>query len=119
MSGIKNLSLVLAFALASLSPLQAVSQPGPSVAKLAKDFSVSPKLLTRFSKSGLSSLDLGKGLSLAKDISGKKNLNMEEVVEQVLDLKQRGQDWPDITKNFGVDLPAGFDSLDLKSLTGG
>lgn len=99
--------------------LEAHAQAAGTVAKLAKDFSVSPKMLTKFSKAGLSGIDLGKGLSLAKEIAQAKSLDLGEIADQVLNLKQDGKDWADIAKGFDVELPQNFDSIDLKSLTGG
>lgn len=98
-----SIFLIAAFPSFTISDVHA--QAASSVAKLAKDFSVSPKMLTKFSKAGLSGVDLGNGLKIAKDVSKVKNLDINEAAEQVLGLKRDGKDWPDITKQFGVELP--------------
>ena len=103
----KYLILVLVLALPSLVTLEVDAQAAPAVAKLAKDFNVSPNLLAKFSKAGLSRADLGDGLKIAKEVANVKNLKMDDAAEQVLGLKQRGQEWPAIAKEFGVELPTG------------
>ncbi len=108
---VKYTFLALLFAVSSLMITDANAQAA-GVAKLAKEFSVSPKLLTKFSKAGLSGVDLGNGLKIAKEVANVKDLKIDDAVEQVLSLKQGGKDWSDIAKNFGVELPEGVDALE-------
>lgn len=108
---VKYVFLALVFAVSSVMTIEANAQAA-SIAKLAKEFSVSPKLLTKFSKAGLSGADLGSGLKIAKEVANVKDLKIDDAVEQVLSLKQGGKDWPDIAKNFGVELPGGMDALE-------
>jgi hypothetical protein len=108
---LKYILLALVFAVSSMMTIEANAQAG-GIAKLAKEFSVSPKLLTKFSKAGLSRADLGSGLQIAKEVANVKDLKIDDAVEQVLSLKEGGKDWPDIAKNFGVELPKGMDALE-------
>jgi hypothetical protein len=108
----KHMVLALALALAGAMSLEVSAQVGPSVAKLAKEFSVSPKLLTKFSKAGLNAKDLRNGLKIAEDVSKVKNLNFDDAAEQVLKLKEGGKDWPDISRDFGIELPKGLELSD-------
>jgi hypothetical protein len=108
---VKYVFLALVFAVSSMMTINANAQAA-SIAKLAKEFSVSPKLLTKFSKAGLSGADLGSGLRIAKEVANVKDLKIDDAVEQVLSLKEDGKDWPDIAKNFGVELPQGMDALE-------
>ena len=101
------LSLLLILPGAMISEVNA--QSSAAVAKLAKDFNVSPKLLTQFRKAGLSRVDLGNGLKIAKQVSGAKNLKMNDAATQVLSLKQGGKGWADIAKEFDIDLPTDLD----------
>ena len=105
------LSLFLVIALSSPTISVVEAQAAPTVAKLAKDFSVSPKLLKKFSKAGLSGVDLGNGLKIAKEVSSVKNLDINDAAEQVLGLKRDGKEWPDIAKQFEIELPKGIDVL--------
>ena len=100
------LFLITAFPVITISEVNA--QAATNIAKLAKDFSVSPKLLKKFNKGGLSGVDLGNGLKIAKEVSNVKNLEINDAAEQVLGLKQDGKDWTEITKQFGVELPKGI-----------
>jgi len=100
------LSLLLVFT--GAMNLDVEAQSGPNIAKLAKDFSVSPKQLTKFSKKGLNIADLGNGLKIARDASKIKNLKMEDVLEKVLGSKADGKNWPDIAGDFGIELPKDF-----------
>ena len=102
-------STLLAFSNAMFLEVQA--QGKPNIAKLAKDFSVSPKLLQKFRKAGMKVSDIGEGLKIAKDVSKIKNLDINDAAEQILGLKQDGKEWTDITKEFGVELPKGIESL--------
>lgn len=104
---IKYLFLVIALVVSGVTTLDVDAQAAPTLAKLAKDFKVSPKLLTKFSKAGLSGADLGNGLKVAKEVANVKSLDMNDAAEQVLNLKQGGKGWPDIAKEFEVDLPKG------------
>ena len=108
---VKYILLALVFAVSGMMTIEANAQAA-GIAKLAKDFSVSPKLLTKFSKAGLSRADLGSGLQIAKEVANVKDLKIDDAVEQVLSLKEGGKDWPDIAKSFGVELPMGMDALE-------
>lgn len=105
----KYIFLVLVLVISGVMTLDANAQAASTVAKLAKDFKVSPKLLTKFSKAGLSGVDLGNGLKIAKDVADVKSLQMNDAAEQVLNLKQGGKDWSDIAQEFGIELPQGID----------
>lgn len=102
--------LVMACALV-VSGLMAVHTPaqaaGGAVAlkALAQQFSVSPDLLQKFSKMGLSNVDLSNGLQLAKSVVAKGDLGIGDAAEKVLSLKGEGQDWAEIAKGFDVELP--------------
>lgn len=100
---------LLAFSSAMYVEVQA--QPKTNIAKLAKDFSVSPKLLQKFRKSGMKVSDISEGLKIAKDVSKIKNLDINDAAEKILGLKQGGKEWPDIAKDFGVELPKSIESL--------
>lgn len=105
------LSLFLITVCSGLTISMVEAQAAPTVAKLAKDFSVSPKLLKKFSKAGLSGVDLGNGLKIAKEVSSVKNLDINDAAEQVLGLKRDGKEWPDIAKQLEVELPKGLDAI--------
>ena len=102
--------VVMAFALV-ISGFVAVHAPAQAsgteaaLSALANQFSVSPDLLGKFSKMGLSNVDLGQGLQLAKSIVGKGQLSMGDAAEKVLSLKGEGKDWMQIAKDFDVELP--------------
>ena len=85
------------------APVQASG--GVALKAMAKQFSVSPDLLTKFSKMGLSNVDLSNGLQLAKSIVDKGDLKIGEAAEKVLSLKGDGKDWAQIAKDFDVELP--------------
>ena len=104
-------SMFLMTAFSGFTASDVSAQAAPTVAKLAKDFSVSPKLLNKFTKAGLSRVDLGNGLKIAKEVSSVKNLEMNKAAEQVLGLKQGGKGWPDIANELGVELPKGMEVL--------
>ena len=115
---IKYLVLALLLTVSGGLTLEAGAQAAPTVAKLAKDFSVSPKLLRKFSKAGMSVKDLGSGLKIAKEVSNLKNLSIDDAAERVLNLRQGGKNWGDIAGELGVDLPAGIDAAEgLKKLS--
>ena len=104
----KALLLAAVVALSGLAAVHSTAQAaggGVALKALANQFSVSPDMLQKFSKMGLSNVDLSNGLQLAKSIVGKGELNIAEAAEQVLSLKGEGQDWAQIAKDFGVDLP--------------
>ena len=102
--------VVMAFAL-MISGLMVVHAPAQAsgtdaaLSALANQFNVSPDLLGKFSKMGLSKVDLGHGLQLAKSIVGKGELSMGDAAEKVLSLTGEGQDWMQIAKDFDVELP--------------
>ena len=102
--------LVMAFALvfvgltALQGPVQA-AEGSAAIQALAKKFSISPDLLQKFSKMGLSHSDLSDGLNLAKSITGKGKLSISDAAEKVMSLKGEGQDWAQIAKKFDVELP--------------
>lgn len=85
-------------------PVQA-AEGSAAIQALAKKFSVSPDLLQKFSKMGLSHADLSDGLKLAKSITGKGKLSISDAAEKVMSLKGEGQDWAQIAKKFDVELP--------------
>ena len=104
MQFIKVLLLAVVLSLTSLTALQVSAQSAPEIAKLAKDFNVSPKVLSKFSKAGLSSSDLKSGLELAKQVVNSGDLKIDEAVNQIFSLKQDGKDWEAIAKEFDVTL---------------
>lgn len=96
--------LTVAGPLALQAPVQA-AEGGAVIKALAKQFNVSPDLLQKFSKMGLSKVDLSNGLQLAKSIAGKGQLDISDAAEKVLGLKGEGKDWMEIAKEFDVELP--------------
>ena len=108
----KRLSfLILALALViSILPAQdAFAQSAPSIAKLAKESNVSPNILTKFRKGGLTDADLSNGLKLAKEANASTGMKMDEAAEKILNLRKEGKAWPDIASDLEVKLPKGID----------
>lgn len=98
------MALVVSGLVALQAPVQAAGGAA-AIKAMAKQFSVSPDMLQKFSKMGLSNADLGNGLQLAKSIVSKGDLNISDAAEKVFSLKGEGKDWTQIAKDFDVDLP--------------
>lgn len=113
------LALVVSGQIVLQAPVQAAGGSA-AITALAKQFSVSPDMLQKFSEMGLSHVDLGNGLQLAKSIVGKGDLNISDAAEKVFSLKGEGKDWMQIAKDFDVELPdfsAGDAASKLQKLT--
>ena len=80
---------------------QAVSPA--ALTKLSKSFDVSPDVLSKFKNMSLP--DLQSGLDIAKKVSKKGNMSMNDAASKVLGSKKGNKDWDGIAKDFDVEPP--------------
>ena len=83
------------------SPLYAQSASSPQLAKLAKQFNVSPGKLAKFSDMNIN--DIKSGLEMAKNLSGKGDLSMDAALDKVMGAAADGQDWGSIASDLDID----------------
>ena len=83
------------------SPLYAQSASSPQLAKLAKQFNVSPGKLARFSDMNIN--DIKSGLEMAKNLSSKGDLSMDAALDKVMGAAADGQDWGSIASDLDID----------------
>lgn len=103
----KFITLAIFFGLLIIA-IPAFAQPAISanqVTKLAKQFDVSPDILSKFGSMNLE--EMRSGLGIAKQVTAKGGSSMDEAVNKVLSAAQNGKGWTDIATDFGVDAPVG------------
>ena len=83
------------------SPLYAQSASSPQLAKLAKQFNVSPGKLAKFSDMNIN--DIKSGLEMAKNLSSKGDLSMDAALDKVMGAAADGQDWGSIASDLDID----------------
>ena len=91
------------------SPLYAQSASSPQLAKLAKQFNVSPGKLAKFSDMNIN--DIKSGLEMAKNLSSKGDLSMDAALDKVMGAAADGQDWGGIASDLDIDA---VDAADTK-----
>ena len=74
---------------------------GAQISKLAKQFGVSPDVLSKFG--GMSVKDMQSGLGIAKQVSAKGGMSMDAAASEVLNASKGGNSWNSIASDFGVD----------------
>jgi hypothetical protein len=100
-------SLIVFSLLCSLGavPAMAVAQDidAKAITKLAKDFDVSPDILSGFKDMSLP--DVRSGLDIAKEVSKRGDMSMNDAASKVLGSRKGGKDWDGIAKDFDVKPP--------------
>ena len=100
-------SLIVLSLLCSLGavPATAVAQEigSKAITKLAKDFDVSPNVLSGFKDMSLP--DVRSGLDIAKEVSKRGDMSMNDATSKVLGSRKGGKDWDGIAKDFDVKPP--------------
>ena len=94
-------ALLLFAAHPAITKAQAVSPA--ALTKLSKSFDVSPDVLSKFKDMSLP--DLQSGLDIAKKVSKKGSISMDDAAGKVLGSKKSGKDWEGIAKDFDVEPP--------------
>ena len=90
--------------LLTIPVLSGAQQVGSAViSKLAKDFDVSPDVLSKFKKMALP--DLQSGLDIAKQVSTRGDMSMNDAASKVLGTKNSDKNWDSIAKEFDVEPP--------------
>jgi hypothetical protein len=74
------------------------------ITKLARQFNISPDILSKFTSMSLE--DMKGGLDIAKNLSGMGGLSMDDAVSQVMGALAGGKDLGSVASEFGVDMPA-------------
>jgi len=91
------------------SPIFAQTGVGTAqLTKLAKQFNVSPDVLSSFKNMSLK--DMQSGLNIAQQVSGKGALSMDAATKEVMGAASSGKGWDSIATDFGVDASAGKSS---------
>ena len=103
-------ALLLFAAHPAITKAQAVSPA--ALTKLSKSFDVSPDVLSKFKDMSLP--DLQSGLDIAKKVSKKGNMSMNDAAGKVLGSKKGEKNWDLIAKDFGVEPPKPQKAKSLK-----
>ena len=100
--------------LVAVNPAFVSAQPvnPAALTKLSKSFDVSPSVLSKFKNMSLP--DLQSGLDIAKKVSKKGNMSMDDAAGKVLGSKKGGKDWDGIAKDFDVEPPKPQKAKSLK-----
>ena len=100
----KYIVVMLLACLTAVPVLSGAQEVGAAViSKLAKDFDVSPDILSKFKEMALP--DLQSGLDIAKQVATRGDMSMNDAVGKVLGAKNNDKGWDSIAKDFDVELP--------------